>query len=122
MVKEVTVEGVKEFEDTIKNFTKNDSVFVLFTGSLGQDGKSWCPDCIVADPVIMSSKQFIPANATFIVCHVGERAYWKDSSNAFKTRLGITCVPTLLNWNKGHRLQESECADIELLKMLYEED
>jgi len=88
MVREVTVSGVEEFEDELKKFNKNDTLFVLFTGSPGSDGKSWCPDCVAAEPVIDSSKSYIPDNATFIVCHVGDRSYWKDSSNPFKTRLG----------------------------------
>lgn len=121
MVKELVVNGLEEFEKTVKNFSQNDTVFVLFTGSPGQDGKSWCPDCVTAEPVINSSKSYIPAHATLIVCHVGDRTYWKDPTNPFKNRLGVACVPTLMLWNKGMRLEESQCMDIELIKMLYEE-
>jgi len=123
MVREVTVEGVEELEEKLKNFNKkSDVVFVLFTGSPGQDGKSWCPDCVAADPVIDSSKTFIPDQATFIVCHVGDRPYWKDQSNPFRTRHGITCVPTLLHWAKGIKLEDQQCQNLELLKILYEEE
>jgi len=122
MVKELVVNGVEEFEETIKNFTSNDNVFVLFTGSPEADGKSWCPDCVSAEPVIHSSKTFIPANATLIVCNVGDRPYWKDPRNPFKIRLGISCVPTIMHWTTRRKLEEQQCMNIELLKMLYEED
>lgn len=45
MVVEISVEGhdgyVKAVEDN-----KGKTIFVLFSGSLSQNGESWCPDCV----------------------------------------------------------------------------
>lgn len=46
MVKEVHVEGFEALEKAVDEH-KGHKIFVLFSGSLGSDGMSWCPDCVV---------------------------------------------------------------------------
>ena len=48
MVVEVHCEGFDNFLSTVKGNEDKD-VFVLFTGSVGADGNSWCPDCVVGE-------------------------------------------------------------------------
>lgn len=44
MVKEVHVEGFEALQKAVDEH-KGRQIFVLFSGSLGSDGMSWCPDC-----------------------------------------------------------------------------
>lgn len=45
------------------------------------------------------------ANNTMIVCCCS----WKDKSNVFRTKLGIQCVPTLIEWGKVSTLMCHFC-------------
>jgi hypothetical protein len=43
------IEGYEAFDSVIGSLEKDSSkqpLFILFTGSNGSDGKSWCPDCV----------------------------------------------------------------------------
>lgn len=43
------IEGFEDFQNKIKALEKDSTkqpLYLLFTGSEGPDGKSWCPDCI----------------------------------------------------------------------------
>ena len=55
-----------------------DRVFILFVASLDPEtGRSWCPDCREADPVIRSILDEAPykidSKALFITVYVGQR-------------------------------------------------
>ncbi|VDN44436.1 unnamed protein product [Gongylonema pulchrum] len=69
------VDGFNELNATLKE-VKGRTV-ILFTGS--KDGeKSWCPDCVVAEPVIEKVVAEIASSGdglelTFIECTVGMR-------------------------------------------------
>lgn len=121
MVKEVHVEGFEALQKAVDEH-KGHQIFVLFSGSLGSDGISWCPDCAVADPVIKESLRVAPKDAVFIHCGVGDRPFWKDQNNIFRTKLGIKCVPTLIKWGEQKRLEEASCAKKDLVEMLFEDD
>lgn len=46
------IEGYESFQSQIKTLEKDTSkqpLYLLFTGSDGADGKSWCPDCVVCE-------------------------------------------------------------------------
>merc|ERR1711893_393219 len=109
MVKKLHVEGHAALKETLAdNKSDSNTVFVLFSGSLGADGRSWCPDCVTADPVINECLKNADDDAIFIHCGVGDRSYWKDQSNAFRTdaELRVKCVPTLIRLGKPQRLEE----------------
>jgi len=120
MVKELKTEGIEQLEAVLKTL-QGQTVFILYSGSLDDSGKSWCADCNTAEPAIKAGMPFVPANATFIHAYVGDRETWKNPTNPFR-KLGIKCVQTLEKWGEDKRLEEAQCADIELLKILYEED
>lgn len=44
MVQKIYVEGYDAFKDAISK-QEGKTVYVQFSGSVGADGKSWCPDC-----------------------------------------------------------------------------
>ncbi|XGW16067.1 hypothetical protein V3C99_001486 [Haemonchus contortus] len=118
-MREVTVNGYEEVNKAISS--ANGRVFVLFTGSK-VDGKSWCPDCVSAEPFIESvtHKEDVKSlDATFITCFVGARDYWKDPKCPFRTdpTYKLTCIPTLIECGKKHkRLMEKQLMNEGLLK------
>ncbi|EFO25667.1 hypothetical protein LOAG_02819 [Loa loa] len=69
-------EGLNEL-NTLLNGLKCRTV-ILFTGSK-DDGKSWCPDCVRAEPIIekvieeIVSSGDLDTDFTFIECSVGSR-------------------------------------------------
>ena len=68
--------------------------------------------------------KYLKKTDTFITVYVGEKAEWKDKQNVFRTdkRFLVTGVPTLLQYNTQKRLVEPQCANSNLVKMLFEED
>ncbi len=97
----------------------NGLIFLLFFGSeRPETGESWCPDCVVADPVIrgtLGSIQALPV--TLIECPVGDRtAYKGNADHPYRrdARIALTRIPTLIRWENGRevgRLVEGECLD-----------
>ena len=45
MTKEVQVKGLAELSKKLESLRPQKDVFILFTGSKNESGKSWCPDC-----------------------------------------------------------------------------
>jgi len=45
---------------------------------------------------------------------------WKDPACIFRTELGVTCVPTLVQWGTSKRLLDDQFGDVEVVKMLFE--
>ncbi|XP_071093163.1 thioredoxin domain-containing protein 17-like [Haliotis cracherodii] len=123
MVKEVEVSGYEAFQKAADE-NKDKVVFALFCGDVDDQGKSWCPDCVVAEPVVMRNLKSAPEDAIFIHCKVGPRDFWKDQSNIFRTdpNLALKSVPTLLRMGKPQRLEEAQCAKDDMVQMLLEED
>lgn len=48
MAQSAHVEGFDAFKAEVEK-NKGKSIFALFSGSLGPDGKSWCPDCVTGE-------------------------------------------------------------------------
>ncbi|XP_060068326.1 thioredoxin domain-containing protein 17-like [Ylistrum balloti] len=121
MVIQVHVEGITKFEEVAEEH-KGKTIFALFSGSVNDEGKNWCPDCVAADPVVSRNVASAPNDAVFIHCGVGGRDYWKDQKNDFRTKLGLKCVPTLMILGKPNKLEEEQCANDDLVKMLFSEE
>lgn len=94
-------------------------LFLLFFGSeVPETGESWCPDCVMADPVIRGTLAAIGARPVHLVeCPVGERAAYKgNAAHPYRThpRVRLERIPTLLRWEGERevgRLVEGECLD-----------
>ncbi|XP_032629775.1 thioredoxin domain-containing protein 17-like [Chelonoidis abingdonii] len=97
-------------------------VFILFCGDKDAQGRSWCLDCVTAEPVVRSELNSLPNGAVVIYCQVGDQAYWKDPNNEFRKNLKLTAVPTLLKYGTPQKLVEEECLNRELVHMLFTED
>ncbi|XP_074046608.1 thioredoxin domain-containing protein 17 [Macrotis lagotis] len=118
---EVRVSGFGDFCGALEQH-RGKTIFVYFTGDKDAEGRSWCPDCVQAEPVVLEALKHIPEKAVFIYCQVGDRPYWKDPNNDFKKQLNVTAVPTLLKYGTPQKLVESECQNANLVEMLFCED
>lgn len=100
----------------------NKPLYILFTGSKVLSGKSWCPDCVAAEPLILSVLSSIEIGCIILRCLVDREPYRnKDYPYRLNPLLHITCVPTLMKWeNKKYiaRLNDSQSQDITLIMEL----
>jgi len=102
------------------------TIYALFSG--GKDeatGKSWCPDCVTAEPVVTGELNNLPEGSTFVYVDVGGRDYWKNKSNDFRVdpNLKLSGVPTFLKYGDlNQKLVESQLFKPDLIQMMFEED
>ncbi|XP_043574447.1 thioredoxin domain-containing protein 17 [Chiloscyllium plagiosum] len=115
------VSGYDEFMKAV-DANKENTIFAYFTGSKDAQGVSWCPDCVTAEPVVRGLLSELPEGSVFIYCQVGDRPYWKDLKNEFRTVLKVNAVPTLMKYGTSQRLVESELHKPNLVQMLLSED
>jgi len=75
MSQHFNVEGFQEFETKVSELEKTGKqIYVLFSGSKNGSDKSWCPDCVTAEPVIEEAFKQAPADSVLIHVSVGDRA------------------------------------------------
>lgn len=113
-----------EFSSYIDEITREYSdspLFILFSGEK-INGRSWCPDCVRAEPIIVSSLEEYSPNAVLIVFSVVREQY---KTQTFEYRLNpiiqLKCVPTLHKWKNGvsiASLDDNQCQDIRLVREL----
>ncbi|KAK7070649.1 hypothetical protein SK128_022704 [Halocaridina rubra] len=124
MVQKVEIEGFDAFIEQVDKFKPSGKpIFVLFSGSKDANGKSWCPDCVVAEPVVKGALDKAPDDAIFLYVGVGPRDFWKDRNNVFRTdaRTKLKSVPTLMLFGGPQRLEEEQCAKADMVEMLFED-
>jgi len=100
--------------------------FFLFFGSEAPEtGESWCPDCVMADPVIRATLATITARPVNLVeCPVGDRASYKgraDHPYRQSPRIRLQRIPTIIRFDGERevgRLVEAECLSPEALLRL----
>ena len=51
MVQRLNLDGYDACLSKLESFSKDQTVFVLFTGSKDSAGNSWCPDCVTGNPI-----------------------------------------------------------------------
>ncbi|ORZ13078.1 hypothetical protein BCR42DRAFT_355321 [Absidia repens] len=113
--------STEDFDSQVEKALQNEqnNVFVVFFGTeLDETNESWCPDCVIADPLIRKSLLNVP-NAVLIEAPVGVRDEWKgNTSHPYRVKFDVPAIPTLYKWSKagpGARLVEEEAADINKL-------
>ena len=109
---------IAEEEKTASN------IIVLFTGKEDPaTGASWCPDCVKAEPIIEKCVPKIPEGNVFIYCVVGDRPTWKDPQCIFRTheKTKLKGIPTLLKWGTSESLNSDQCANADMVEMMFEE-
>ncbi|KAI8928949.1 hypothetical protein BC831DRAFT_446526 [Entophlyctis helioformis] len=95
-------------------------VFGLFFGTEEPStGNSWCPDCVIADPLVRKAIGTV-ANSTLIEAPAGLRSEYR-ANNPYRNHpeVKLVAVPTLVEFTPaGKRKQaliEAECARQDLL-------
>lgn len=125
MVHKVEVEGFDAFVEQVEKFkSSGKDIFVLFSGSKDPNsGKSWCSDCVVAEPVVKGALDKAPEDAVFIYVSVGGRDFWRDRNNVFRAdfRTKLKSVPTLMKFGGPQRLEEEQCTKADMVEMLFED-
>ena len=88
-------------------------------------GKSWCPDCVTAQPVVESTlEKEVKVPTNYLYVGVGDRSFWKDQSCIFRTNplTKLKSVPTLFKWGcMENRLEEDKLFKPDMIAMLLED-
>ncbi|KAI7697264.1 Thioredoxin domain-containing protein 17, partial [Sarcoptes scabiei] len=102
-----SIDSVEKLNDFIEsnNATPETTktIILLFTGTKNSAGKSWCPDCNVADPIIEKVHNDLnDPNLTIATVFVGDLSSWKNGENPFRRhpKFQVNCVPTLIHLEK----------------------
>ncbi|KMY88304.1 uncharacterized protein Dsimw501_GD23345, isoform B [Drosophila simulans] len=125
MVVTHNVKGYDEFSKKMEELENgNEPVHVLFSGGKDENGESWCPYCVKAEPVIHDALKKAPGNSHFVHVDVGERAYWKDLNCPFRKdpNTHLIFLPTLLRWKRPQRLDGERCSNQDLVEMMFEDE
>ncbi|KAJ2818360.1 hypothetical protein GGI24_005119 [Coemansia furcata] len=95
--------------------SQSDAVYVLFFGREAPDtNKSWCSDCVIADPLVREEIGKVE-NSILLEVPVDRSTDQDSATNTFRKRsdIKLTRIPTLLRWSKAGpspvRLVEDEC-------------
>ncbi|KAI9102041.1 hypothetical protein DFS34DRAFT_647823 [Phlyctochytrium arcticum] len=93
-------------------------IFVnLFGTEDSTTGQSWCPDCVVATPLLRKWIEKCAPDSILLDVPVGERSIWKNNPDNFYRKhpdLQLTAIPTIFKWSKDgsvKKLVEEEAAD-----------
>lgn len=125
MVRRLRLQGYKNFLEYVHDLETAESVYILYTGTkLPDTGKSWCPDCVEADPFIEQGFEVAPEETQLVIVEVGDRSFWKDRNCPFRTNpiTRLKVLPTLIKWNTEKRLEGDQLLKPELIDMLITED
>ena len=149
MLTKHSVEGFEAFQAKAEELGKEDKpLYVYFSGSKTSDGKyanvqvenqfsseikivtfvlgkSWCPDCVTAQPVVESTlEKDVKVPTNYLYVGVGDRSFWKDQSCIFRTSplTKLKSVPTLFKWGcMENRLEEDKLFKPDMITMLLED-
>lgn len=104
--------------------TKGEAFFLFFGSEDPGTGVSWCPDCVIAHPVVRAFCVKNRPDVSLLECPVGNRTQWKSQEHhpyREHPQLLIQRVPTLVyvfNGKEEGRLVEEQCNDQECLQDL----
>jgi thiol-disulfide isomerase/thioredoxin len=99
-MEKITVTEVENYDSSLLqaihlSSSASKPLFVLFTGSKNTNGRSWCPDCVTAEPIIMSELLKITQGCILLECMV-DREEYRAPGYLYKTNSAkLKCVPTL---------------------------
>eukprot|EP01036_Dinobryon_divergens_P036273 gene36273-47206_t len=90
-------------------------LLIAFLGEkVSSTDKSWCPDCVAAEPIIQTSLQSMIPGCVYLECIVKREEYKGNPQYVYRQLPGIElkCVPTLIHWKGDQcvaRLDDSQC-------------
>jgi thiol-disulfide isomerase/thioredoxin len=89
----------EEFNDLISAIVSENSerpLFLLFSGEK-VDGRSWCPDCVRAEPILLAALEEYSPTSALVVFLVKREEYRNQPGYTYRTNPAVLlkCVPTL---------------------------
>ncbi|KAF9290091.1 Thioredoxin domain-containing protein 17 [Mortierella alpina] len=118
IVKVPTIESLHEVVAKTVEENKGKDIFLYYYASNDPaTGKSWCPDCVRAGPIV--EKKFSELdNVVLVDVPVGDRPTWKDLNHPYRHDevIKISAVPTLVHWASKSKLVENDCEDVAKLE------
>ncbi|KAL0122381.1 hypothetical protein PUN28_007243 [Cardiocondyla obscurior] len=121
MVQRRLVRGYEGFLEYVDEPKDTAPIYILYTGTkLPGTGKSWCPDCVEAEPFIEKGFETAPEGTLLVISEVGDRAFWKDPNCPFRTSpiTKLKVLPTLAKYGTQKRLEGDQLLQSELIDML----
>jgi hypothetical protein len=93
---------VGRFDSLLQQNIDATKLYVLVVGeNVPETGKSWCPDCVKADPLIQKALSNDP-EVTLLECPVPRSTYKGNPNHPYRThkQIQLQGVPTLIRWTK----------------------
>ncbi|XP_014467510.1 PREDICTED: thioredoxin domain-containing protein 17-like [Dinoponera quadriceps] len=120
MVRRYHVQGYENFLKYVEALKKEEPIYILYTGTKLENGKSWCPDCVHAEPFIEKGFETALEKTQLVIVEVGDRPFWKDQNCPFRTNpvTKLKVLPTLSRWGTQKRLEGDQLLKPELIDML----
>ncbi len=121
----IICENTSLFEQRLseaKRAAGSSPLIVLFTGEVNTaTGRSWCPDCTAADPII--EDVFGSQNMVLLSCPVVREEY-RDANYKYRILpdVKLKCVPTLIRWGTKMRLDDSQSQVRDLVASLLDDE
>ena len=117
MAKHVLVAAPADFDAAFESAVAESSAcfYGLFIGSNKPDtGKSWCPDCVRADPVlrkVLDDPLQVPDGTVVLDCPCARAEYKGHPEYPYRThaRIQLKGVPTLVKWDAEGNVVASIC-------------
>ncbi|CAH2046710.1 unnamed protein product [Thlaspi arvense] len=81
---------------------RNKINFILFLANDDPTtNRSWCPDCVRAEPVIYKTLEESAEEVNLIRAYAGDRPTWRNPVHLWRVdpRFKLTGVPTLVRWD-----------------------
>jgi hypothetical protein len=96
---------------------QGEAVFLFFGGEDPGTGISWCPDCVIADPVLRRTLAQARPDLAIYECPIATRADWKGGEpHPYRVHpaFRLARIPTAIRYVGGievARLVEGPCGD-----------
>lgn len=126
LVTSVTCLKPEDFESALAEVEGKQArhTYLLFYASEDPaTGRSWCPDCVRAKPLIDEALRKSTESTALLVAFVDRQPY-RTPEYLYRTdpRIDLRCVPTLIRWDEGkkvHQLNDVQCQNPDLIEELF---
>jgi len=125
-IERIVVPTPSEFDQMLNKYSKKENLFILFTGNKDpRTNKSWCPDCVTAEPIIDAAFQMLD-HCTVLECLVEREDYKGKPQHPYRVhpKIKLKAIPTLVHWGKVSAravLVEDQCCDPSLVNDFIEQ-
>ncbi|KAI7740784.1 hypothetical protein M8C21_030202 [Ambrosia artemisiifolia] len=99
------------FKSEAANNKKN--LILFLADNEPSTNRSWCPDCVRAEPVIFKKLESSVDDVALLRAYVGDRPTWRNPMHPWRvdSTFKLKGVPTLILWENGEvkgRLEDHE--------------